>query len=139
MIHITPSIALDENEIHEEFIRASGPGGQNVNKVATAVQLRFNARRSPSLPADVRDRLLRIAGRRVNAAGEVVLQASRFRTQDANRADAVERLVALIRQAAAKPKQRRATKPTRSAKEHRLEGKKKRGRIKALRRGIADD
>lgn len=139
MIHITPSIALDEKEIHEEFIRASGPGGQNVNKVATAVQLRFNARRSPSLPADVRERLLRIAGRRVNAAGEVVLQASRFRTQDANRADAVERLVALIRQAAAKPKQRRATKPTRSAKEHRLEGKKKRGRIKALRRGIADD
>lgn len=139
MIHITPSIALDEKEIHEEFVRASGPGGQNVNKVATAVQLRFNARRSPSLPADVRERLLRIAGRRVNAAGEVVLQASRFRTQDANRADAVERLVALIRQAAARPKQRRATKPTRSAKEHRLEGKKKRGRIKALRRGIADD
>jgi len=138
MIHITPSLALDEKEIHEEFIRASGPGGQNVNKVATAVQLRFDVRHSPSLPDDVRARLMRLAGRRVNAEGVLMIEARQFRTQEANRADARARLVALIRHAAAKPKPRHKTKPTRAAKERRLEGKKKRGKIKAMR-GTTED
>ena len=138
MIHITPNIALDEKEIHEEFIRASGPGGQNVNKVATAVQLRFDVRHSPSLPADVRARLIRLAGRRMNADGVLMIEARQFRTQEANRADARARLVALIRQAAAKPKARRKTKPTRAAKELRLESKKRRGKIKAMRRVTSD-
>ncbi len=134
MIQITRDIALDEKEIHEEFIRASGPGGQNVNKVATAVQLRFDVRHSLSLPDDVRARLMRLAGRRVNADGVLIVVARQFRTQEQNRADARARLVALIRQAAAKPKPRRATKPTRAAKERRLESKKRRGKIKAMRR-----
>ncbi len=134
MIQITRDIALDEKEIHEDFIRASGPGGQNVNKVATAVQLRFDARHSHLLPDDVRARLIRLAGRRVNADGVLILEARQFRTQEQNRADARARLVALIRQAAVRPKPRRKTKPTRAAKERRLERKKLRGRIKAMRR-----
>lgn len=138
MIYITRDIAIDEKEIREEFIRASGPGGQNVNKVATAVQLRFDARHSPSLPDDVRARLIRLAGRRVNADGVLIVVARQFRTQEQNRADARARLVALIRQAAVKPKARRKTKPTRAARERRLESKKRRGKIKAMRRVTKD-
>jgi ribosome-associated protein len=133
MIPITPGISLDESELHEEFIRASGPGGQNVNKVATAVQLRFDARHSPSLPDDVRERLMRLAGKRVNADGILLIEASRFRTQEQNRADARARLIALIRQATVRPKTRRKTKPSRAAKEKRIAGKKYRGQVKALR------
>jgi len=133
MISITRTLAIDDKELREEFIRASGPGGQNVNKVATAVQLRFNARHSPSLPDDVRARLLRHAGRRVNADGEIIIEAARFRTQEQNRIDARERLLALIRQATVPPKTRRKTKPSRAAKVRRLEGKKHRGAVKQMR------
>ncbi len=137
MISITPNIALDENEIQESFIRASGPGGQNVNKVATAVQLRFNARHSPALPEDVRARLLQIAGRKVNQEGEIIIEAKQYRTQEQNRQDALDRLIALIRQATHRPKARRATKPTRSAKERRLESKKRRSEIKNRRAAVS--
>lgn len=139
MIPITPGISLDESELHEEFIRASGPGGQNVNKVATAVQLRFDVRHSPSLPDDVRERLMRLAGKRVNADGILVIEASRFRTQEQNRADARARLIALIRQATVRPKTRRKTKPSRAAKEKRIAGKKYRGQVKALRGKILQE
>jgi ribosome-associated protein len=138
-IWITYQIALDESELRETFIRASGPGGQNVNKVATAAQLRFDARHSPSLPDDVRVRLFRLAGRRINAQGELVITAQRFRTQEQNRADARARLVALIRQAAQPPAPRRATRPSRTAKERRLRGKKARGAVKALRGKVSLD
>lgn len=139
MISITSTLSLDDSELHEEFIRASGPGGQNVNKVATAVQLRFDVRHSPSLPEDVRERLLRIAGKRVNADGVLLIEASRFRTQEQNRADARARLIALIRQASVRPKTRRKTKPSRAAKEKRIAGKKHRGQVKALRSNIPQD
>ncbi len=133
MIRVTPHIVLDERELRLQFIRAAGPGGQNVNKVATAVQLRFDIARSSSLPADVRTRLVALAGNRVNAAGELVITARRFRTQDANRRDAIDRLVQLIRRAAVVPRKRKPTKPSRAAKRRRLEAKrrqsdKKRGR-----------
>jgi ribosome-associated protein len=127
-------LVIAEKEIHEDFVRASGPGGQNVNKVATAVQLRFDIRHSPSLPVAVRERLIRLAGRRVTADGILVIQAQRFRSQEKNREDARARLYALIRQAAAQPTPRRTTKPTRIAKERRLESKKRIGRRKAMRR-----
>ncbi len=136
MIKITSDIAIDEKEIHEEFIRASGPGGQNVNKVATAVQLRFDVRHSRSLPAHVRERLIRLAGRRVSADGVLLIQAQRFRTQEQNREDARGRLLAMIRQAAVKPKPRHKTKPTRAAKERRLESKKRKSRVKSMRRSV---
>ena len=136
MIPITRDLAIDENEIQEEFIRASGPGGQNVNKVATAAQLRFDARHSPSLPEEVRARLLRLAGRRVNADGVLLIEAKRFRTQEQNRADARVRLIALIRQAAVEPKARRKTQPTRAAKQRRLESKQRRSKIKTMRRNV---
>jgi ribosome-associated protein len=136
MIAIAPGISIDEKEIQEEFIRASGPGGQNVNKVATAVQLRFDVRRSPSLPDDVRARLMYIAGRRVNADGVLLIEAQRFRTQEQNRADARKRLVALICQATVKPKARRRTKPTRAAKQRRLQSKRHRSEIKSMRRNV---
>ena len=136
MIPITRDLAIDENEIQEEFIRASGPGGQNVNKVATAAQLRFDARHSPSLPEEVRARLLRLAGRRVNADGVLLIEAKRFRTQEQNRADARARLIALIRQAAVEPKARRKTQPTRAAKQRRLESKQRRSKIKTMRRNV---
>jgi len=134
-IQVTPSIQIDEEEIQESFIRSSGPGGQNVNKVATAVQLRFDAARSPSLPRGVRERLLRLGGRRVTEAGVLIIDARRFRTQERNREDARERLVALIRKAAEKPKPRRKTRPTAASIKRRLESKHHRARVKQARRG----
>jgi ribosome-associated protein len=133
MIRITNHIAIDESELSESFIRASGPGGQNVNKLSTAVQLRFDVRNSPSLPDDVRARLERLAGRRLTRDGVLVITAQRFRTQERNREDAQERLVELIRAATVRPVIRRPTKPTFGSKLRRLEGKKRRGDVKALR------
>ncbi len=133
MIRITDSISIDESELHESFVRASGPGGQNVNKLSTAVQLRFDVRNSPSLPNDVAVRLMRIAGRRMTKDGELVLIAQNHRTQERNRAEALDRLIDLIRQAAVRPTPRRATKPTRASKLKRIEGKKRRSDIKSLR------
>ena len=133
MIRITDNIAVDENELAESFIRASGPGGQNVNKLATAVQLRFDVRRSPSLPGEVRARLEKLAGRRLTNDGVLLITAQRHRTQERNRADALERLIDLIRRAAVAPKPRRPTKPTAASRARRLEGKKRRAGIKALR------
>ena len=133
MIRITDHIALDESELVESFIRASGPGGQNVNKLSTAVQLRFDVRRSPSLTDEVRARLERLAGRRLTREGVLVITAQSHRTQERNRADALDRLVALIRQAAVRPVPRRPTKPTKASRRRRLESKKRRGGIKALR------
>ena len=135
MIRINEHIAIDEREIEESFIRASGPGGQNVNKLATAVQLRFDVRRSPWLPNDVSVRLQRLAGSRLTNNGVLIITAQRFRTQERNRADALERLVALIREAAVVPKKRRPTKPSKAAKRKRLDAKKRRSSIKSLRHG----
>jgi ribosome-associated protein len=133
MIRVTDDIAISEREISENFVRASGPGGQNVNKVATAVQLRFDARRSPSLSEDVRERLESLAGARLTKDGVIVIFADRFRTQERNRVDALERLVGLIRRAAHVPKRRRPTKPTAASKERRLKGKSERSGVKRLR------
>ena len=133
MIPITASICLDEAEISESFVRASGPGGQNVNKVSTAVQLRFDVRHSPSLPEPVRRRLEKLAGSRLTKNGVLVIAADRFRTQERNREDARERLVALIRRATALPKPRRATRPTLASKERRLKTKAGRSVVKRLR------
>ncbi|MBX6426755.1 MAG: aminoacyl-tRNA hydrolase [Variibacter sp.] len=133
MIRIAPDLAIADEEIAESFVRASGPGGQNVNKLATAVQLRFDVRRSPSLPEEVRARLEKLAGRRLTADGVLVITAQRHRTQQRNRQDALERLIALIRQAAVAPKPRRPTRPTAAARRRRVEAKKRRAAIKALR------
>jgi ribosome-associated protein len=133
MIPVTDQISLDEAELDESFLRASGPGGQNVNKVATAVQLRFDAAASPSLPAPVKERLRRVAGRKMTEAGVIVITANRFRTQERNRADALERLIGLIVQATHAPKPRRPTRPTRASKERRLDGKKRRSALKSTR------
>jgi ribosome-associated protein len=134
MIQVTPSIAIDESELHEDFMRASGAGGQNIQKVETAVQLRFDVANSPNLPAPVRFRLARLAGRRMTKAGVLIISAQRHRTQERNRADALERLLALIREAAAPPPPpRRKTRPTLASKQRRLEGKKLRSGVKSLR------
>lgn len=125
MIRITPQIAIEEDEIQLEFIRASGPGGQNVNKVSTAVQLRFDVAHSPSLPEGVRRRLARLAGRRMTKEGMLILKAYRFRTQKRNQQDAMDRLIDLIRQAARRPTVRRPTKPSRAANRRRLEAKRR--------------
>jgi ribosome-associated protein len=135
MIRVTPSINIAERELEEYFIRASGPGGQNVNKLASAVQLRFDVRRSPGLPADVRARLERLAGKRLTREGVLVINAERHRTQERNRQDARARLIELIRRAAVAPRPRRATKPTAASRERRLDSKKRRAAIKGLRRG----
>lgn len=133
MIRVTDHISLDDDELQESFVRASGPGGQNVNKVSTAVQLRFDVRRSRSLPNDVALRLMRLAGSRLTKDGVLVLIAQNARTQERNRAEARERLFAMIREAAVKPVPRRATKPTRASKVKRVEGKKIRSNIKKMR------
>jgi ribosome-associated protein len=130
MIQVTHSIAIDEAELQESFIRASGPGGQNVNKVESAVQLRFDVRNSPSLPEDVKARLERLAGSRLTNDGVLIITAQRFRTQDRNREDAQARLVDLIRQATERPKPRRPTRPTLASKKRRLEAKGRRSEIK---------
>jgi len=133
MIRIDARISIDERELEERFIRASGPGGQNVNKLASAVQLRFDVRGSRSLPDDVRSRLERLAGRRLNRQGVLVITAQRHRTQERNRQDALDRLIELIRRAAVAPRPRRATRPSAGSRERRLQGKKRRGSIKDLR------
>jgi ribosome-associated protein len=129
-IHLTPDLAVDGEELVFEFVRAAGPGGQNVNKVATAVQLRFDVRHSPSLPADVRRRLERLAGRRMTAGGVLVLLARNHRTQEQNRAEALARLRALAAHAARPPKPRRPTKPGAGSRERRLQSKKRHGQKK---------
>jgi ribosome-associated protein len=133
MIRITDRISIAEDEIEERFVRASGPGGQNVNKLSSAVQLRFDVRGSPSLPEDVRARLAQMAGRRLTRDGVLVIIAQRHRTQERNRADARDRLVELIERASVAPTPRRPTRPTRGSRERRLASKKYRSGIKGLR------
>jgi ribosome-associated protein len=139
MLKINDTISIDDAELEESFVRSSGPGGQNVNKLSTAVQLRFDVRRSPSLPNDVAIRLMRLAGRRVTTEGVLVIIAQNNRTQERNRAEARERLAGLVREAAIPPVARRPTKPTKASKLRRIEGKKARSGIKALRRTRPSD
>ena len=138
-IEITPSLRLEDNEISLDFVRASGPGGQNVNKVASAVQLRFDLRNSPSLPEEVKERLVKLAGSRMTDEGFLLIEAKRFRTQEQNRADALERLANLIRGALYAPKKRRPTRPTLASQTRRIESKKQHGTTKKLRGSIPDE
>jgi ribosome-associated protein len=138
MIEVTDTISLGDDEIKLEFVQASGPGGQNVNKLATAVQLRFDVRRSPSLPEDVRLRLERLAGKRLSEDGVLIIEARRYRTQEHNRQDAIDRLVTMVRKATEKPKPRKKTRPSAEAIRKRLDEKRRRGDIKSLRRKVEE-
>lgn len=139
MIQVTPVIAIDEGEILLEYVRSPGPGGQNVNKVATAVQLRYDVAGSRSLPDDIRGRLVSLSGRRLTKEGILVIEARRYRTQGANRQDAIERLITLIQKAAQKPVTRRKTRPGLASKMHRLETKRKHSETKKLRRPVSGE
>jgi ribosome-associated protein len=139
MIEITPTLNIDDDEIHFDFIRAAGPGGQNVNKVATSVQLRFDVCNSSSLEMDVKERLIRLAGSRMTDDGILIIAAKRYRTQEQNRYDAVQRLITLIQMAAERPKVRRATRPSLTARAARVGSKKKRGELKRTRRYNPED
>jgi ribosome-associated protein len=139
MLEVTPTVAIEESELSERFVRASGPGGQNVNKVATAVELRFDVARSPAISDDVKGRLRTIAGTRMSADGVLTIDARRYRTQPQNRADARERLADLVRQALVKPRSRRKTRPTKSSVERRIQSKQKRSQTKRARGGISGD
>ena len=138
MIEITPLIHIDEREIHFDFVHASGPGGQNVNKVASAVQLRFDVHNSSTLPEEVKARLQQLAGKRMTVEGVLVIEAKRFRTQERNKEDATLRLIALVKKALVKPRPRKKTRPSASAIESRIERKKRRGTIKRARRNPPD-
>lgn len=139
MIQITSTISIDEDELTFDFVRASGPGGQNVNKVSSAVQLRFDVARSPSLSDSVKRRIFALAGKRVTKDGVLIIDARRHRTQEKNRDDAIGRLVELVKAAAKPPKKRRKTKPTPASRERRLEGKRRRGSTKRSRKPVTDD
>ena len=139
MLHINRTIAINENEITFSFIRSSGPGGQNVNKVATAVQIRIDVKNSPSLPEAVKKRLIRLGGSRITDDGVLTITAQRFRTQERNRADGLSRLTTLIRKAATPPKSRRKTRPPKKSIENRIQNKKYRSKIKKLRQIYSDD
>ena len=139
MIEVTPSVRIEESEIQYDFIRASGPGGQNVNKVSSAVQLRFDAVNSPSLPAEVKERLIKLAGSRVTEDGILIIEAKRYRSQEKNRTDAVQRLVTLIQKAAEPPKKRKATRPSVTARAARVGAKRQRGVLKRTRKYNPDE
>jgi len=139
MIELTPTLSLDEKELVFDFIRASGPGGQNVNKVSTAVQLRFDVANSPSLPADVKERLIKLAGNRMTEDGILIIEAKRFRSQEKNRIDAVQRLVTLIQKAAEPAKKRKPTRPSVTARAARVGAKRQRGELKRTRKYNPDE